>query len=151
MFEKFGTVYPETAYYVSLEGVTNTDKQDIKTMIDAGRYFSMFAPRQSGKTTFLDSIRRTLHKDKTYIIIIINFQKYKSLGKSQFYQLVEEKIYSLLIERLEEIGCEKTESVKDFLNNHHLTDHISFYKLFEQLNRLLLLKVVLIDEFDGIR
>ncbi len=152
VYEKLGAVYPETAYYVKLEGVTNTDNQDIKTMIDAGRYFSMFAPRQSGKTTFLDSIRRTLHNDKTYIIIIINFQKYKNLKKSRFYQLIEKKIYSLLIERLEEIECEKTGTVKHFLDNHHLTDHISFFKLFEQLNRILLLKkiVVLIDEFDGI-
>ena len=51
-FEKSGTVNPEVSYYVPLENVVNSDKQDIQTMIDRGRYFSIFAPRQSGKTTF---------------------------------------------------------------------------------------------------
>lgn len=44
-FEKSGTVNPETTYYVPLENVVNTDNQDMKTMVDLGRYFSIFAPR----------------------------------------------------------------------------------------------------------
>ena len=51
-FEKSGVVDPKASYYVSMENVTNMDKQDIKTMVNLGRYFSIFAPRQSGKTTF---------------------------------------------------------------------------------------------------
>ena len=51
-FEKSGVVDQKASYYVSMENVTNMDKQDIKTMVDLGRYFSIFAPRQSGKTTF---------------------------------------------------------------------------------------------------
>jgi hypothetical protein len=57
IFENAGTVNPEGAYYVTLENVTNTQKQSLQTMIDRGRYFSMFAPRQSGKTTFLEEKR----------------------------------------------------------------------------------------------
>ena len=49
MFENSGTVNPQTSYYVPLENVTNTKKQDMKTMVDMVRYFSIFAPRQSGK------------------------------------------------------------------------------------------------------
>ncbi len=63
IFEFSGSVHPEGAYYVPLENVTNTYKQDIKTMVDKGRYFSIFAPRQSGKTTLLAGIHRELHKD----------------------------------------------------------------------------------------
>jgi hypothetical protein len=51
-FENSGTVDPEESYYVPLDNVTNTKNQDIKPMVDRGRYFSMFAPRQSGKTTY---------------------------------------------------------------------------------------------------
>jgi len=51
-FEKSGAVDPEASYYVPFDNVVNSDNQDIKTMIDRGRYFSIFAPRQSGKTTF---------------------------------------------------------------------------------------------------
>jgi hypothetical protein len=50
-FEKSGSVDPEASYYIPLENVVNRDNQDIKTMVDRGRYFSIFAPRQSGKTT----------------------------------------------------------------------------------------------------
>jgi hypothetical protein len=51
-FEKSGRVDASASYYVQLENVTNMDKQDLKTMVDRGRYFSIFAPRQSGKTTY---------------------------------------------------------------------------------------------------
>jgi hypothetical protein len=53
IFENSGSVNTKEAYYVPLDNVTNTLNQDIKTMVDQGRYFSIFAPRQSGKTTFL--------------------------------------------------------------------------------------------------
>jgi hypothetical protein len=152
IFENSGTVIPEGAYYVRLENVTNSQGQDIKTMVDRGRYFSMFAPRQSGKTTFLEGIRAELHKDKTYAAIILSFQKYKNLDIPRFYSLLEEKFHRQLITRLEEVECEKTETVKQFLNSFHLTDHISLSKLFEELNRVIQFKkiVVFIDEFDGI-
>jgi len=37
-------------------------KQDIKTLVDLGRYFSIFAPRQSGKTTFFEDFCHELEK-----------------------------------------------------------------------------------------
>ena len=43
IFENSGSVNTEIAYYVLLDNVTNTMKQDLKTMVDMGRYFSIFA------------------------------------------------------------------------------------------------------------
>ena len=62
-FEKSGIVDPKASYYVQLENVTNMDNQDLKTMVDRGRYFSIFAPIQSGKTTFLEGFCLELGKD----------------------------------------------------------------------------------------
>ncbi|NIM11978.1 MAG: hypothetical protein GTO45_07660 [Candidatus Aminicenantes bacterium] len=151
-FEKSGPVNPEQSYYVTLENVVNTDNQDIKTMVDLGRYFSIFAPRQSGKTTFFEEFCSELHNDPTYVAIILCFQDYKNLDITRFYSLIEMEFYEQLINRLKEIRCEKTEAVEQFLKNHHLTDHISFRLLFEQLNRIIEFKkiVIFIDEFDGI-
>jgi len=151
-FEKSGLVNPEASYYVPLENVANSDKQDIKTMVDRGRYFSIFAPRQSGKTTFLKGIRSTLHKDPAYVLILLSFERYKDLEKNQFYELIEEELYSRLINRLRETNCEKTGKVEQFLNSHYLTGHISFGRLFAGLNRIIEFKkiVIFIDEFDGI-
>ncbi|MCP5107932.1 MAG: hypothetical protein GY950_31375, partial [bacterium] len=151
-FEKKGVVVPETSYYVPLENVVNSDNQDIKSMVDEGRYFSIFAPRQSGKTTFLEETREQLHKDPTYIVVIISFQKYQQLEKTRFYELLEIALYRQLVTRFREVNCEKTETIEQFLNNHHLTDHITFTQLFDKLNRIIQLKkiVIFIDEFDGI-
>ncbi len=152
IFEGSGVVNPEESYYVPLENVTNTNKQDIQTMIDRGRYFSIFAPRQSGKTTFFKETCRQLHNNPTYVAIILSFQDYQDLDKTQFYALIERSLYSQLIKRLKEVDCEKCEAVNRFLDHHHLTDHISFRFLFEELNQLIQFKkiVIFIDEFDGI-
>jgi hypothetical protein len=152
IFEGAGFVNPDESFYVPMENVTNRNKQDIKTMIDRGRYFSIFAPRQSGKTTFFTETRNQLHDDPTYVAIILSFQDNKDLDKTQFYALIERYLYTQLIDRLKEVVCEKIEPVNRFLENHHLSDHISFRLLFEELNRILQFKkiVIFIDEFDGI-
>jgi hypothetical protein len=151
-FEDSGTVNPEISYYVPLDNVCNFDKQDIKTMMDLGRYFSIFAPRQSGKTTFIEELCTQLHRDPTYVAVLLSFQEYKNLDKQEFYAEIEKYFYSQLITRLRQVNCEKTEAVQQFLNQHHLTNNVSFKALFEGLNDLLQFKkiVVFIDEFDGI-
>ena len=62
--EKSGIVDPSASYYVQLENVTNMDNHDLKTIIDRGRYFSIFAPkmrtraRASTKKIFLSLPKR---------------------------------------------------------------------------------------------
>jgi len=126
MFEYSGVVNPKESYYVPLENVINTYKQDIQTMIDRGRYFSIFAPRQSGKTTFLTEIRNQLHTEPTYVTIILSFQRYNDLNKTKFYALIEKALYSQLSNRLREVGCLKFEEIQQLLARHHLVDHLSF-------------------------
>ncbi len=151
-FENSGTVDPNASYFVRLENVTNTNKQDIKTMVDRGRYFTIFAPRQSGKTTFLKETCRSLQIDPTYAAITLSFQEYNSIDKVRFYSLIGKNFSAQLTARLKQVNCEKTEAVERFLSDYQITDHLSFKHLFEELNRIILLKkiVIFIDEFDGI-
>ncbi|MCK4766235.1 MAG: AAA-like domain-containing protein [Candidatus Aminicenantes bacterium] len=151
-FEKKGVVNPRTSYYVLLENVVNSDKQDMKTMVDLGRYFSIFAPRQSGKSTFLEQICSELHRDPTYAVILLSFQNLKNVDKREFYKEIEKVLYARLKNRLREVNCKKCAVVESFLENHHLKDHLSFMHLFEELNRIIEFKkiTVFIDEFDGI-
>ena len=109
-FEKSGVVDPEISYYVPLKNVVNRDKQEIQTMIDRGRYFSIFAPRQSGKTTFFEEICSQLHNDPTYAAIILSFEQYTDLTKPQFYALLEKTLYTQLIDRLSEVDCKKIDA-----------------------------------------
>jgi GTPase SAR1 family protein len=151
-FEKSGSVNPKASYYVSLENVVNKDKQDIKTMVDSGRYFSIFAPRQSGKTTFLKRFCQNLEKDRSYIPILLSFERYSKLDVKTFYGQIQKYLYRGLIDRVTSLDCDKSDEIKSFLSHHQLTGHLSFSHLFEELNRIIQLKkiIVFIDEFDGI-
>ena len=151
-FEKSGVVDPKASYYVPLENVTNMDNQDIKTMVDLGRYFSIFAPRQSGKTTFFKEFCRRLEKDRTYVPILLSFQDYKSLQTQRFYNLIQKSVYRQLINRLTLVECPRLDVIKSFIGTCTISDHISFRELFEELNRIVEQKkiVIFIDEFDGI-
>lgn len=121
-------------------------------MVDRGRYFSIFAPRQSGKTTFLKRFCHGLENDRTYIPILLSFERYSELSVEKFYGQVQKSLYKQLIDRLTILECDKLDETKTFLESHDLTDHISFGNLFEELNRIIQLKkiIVFIDEFDGI-
>jgi len=151
-FEKSGVVDPGASYYVPLKNVTNMDNQDIKTMVDLGRYFSIFAPRQSGKTTFFEGFCHELEKETTYMAILLSFQDYKNLNSQRFYQLIQKDLYKQLVNRLADVDCPRLDAVRAYLDTHNIFDHICFRELFEELNRMIKLKkiVIFIDEFDGI-
>ena len=152
MFEDAGTVDPKMSYHIELENVTNTKGQGIKTLVDRGRYFSIFAPRQSGKTTFFKDFSSKLEKDPAYISMLLSFQAYKNIGGQRFYQLIQKEIYNQLVNRLHAVNCSKLNAVKACLDSHNLTDHISLSELFEELNHIIEFKkiIIFIDEFDGI-
>jgi AAA domain-containing protein len=152
IFEDSGTVDSKMSYHVELENVVNTKNQDIKTMVDMGRYFSIFAPRQSGKTTFFKGFSSKLEKDPAYVSVFLSFQAYKNLDSQRFYRLIQKEIYNQLINRLNAVNCSKLDAIKVCLDSHNLTDHISLSELFEELNRIIEFKkiVIFIDEFDGI-
>ena len=151
-FEKSGVVDPKASHYVSMENVTNMDNQDIKTMVDLGRYFSIFAPRQSGKTTFFEAFCHELEKDTAYVAILLSFQDYKNLNSQRFYQLIQKDIYRQLVSRLAHVDCPRLDAVRAYLDSHNISDHTCFRELFEELNQMVKFKkiVIFIDEFDGI-
>jgi hypothetical protein len=152
IFECSGSVNPESSYYVPLDNVTGAYRRDLKNLVDRGRYISIFAPRQSGKTTLLLRFCEYLHKDRTYIAILLSFQKYRDLSVERFYSQIQSSLYRQLIDRLTLPDRDEPGDIKTVLDRHRLTDHNSLANLFEELNRVIRLKkiVIFIDEFDGI-
>ena len=82
---RFGTqgrVYPERHYVVS----RTEEIADFIDRIKDGRYVVLFAPRQTGKTTFfrfaLDTLTAT---SSLYFPIQLNFEAYKNLSAADFY------------------------------------------------------------------
>jgi len=151
-FEEQGFVSPEKCYFIPFENVVNTKNQDMKTMVNLGRYFSIFAPRQSGKTTFFYDFCRSIENDPLYIIILMSFQAYQTISSENFYKMIDKTINKQLIKRLTSVKCNEVNAVKKYMNDNSVSDHLSFYQLFENLNDIIQNKkiVIIIDEFDGV-
>ncbi|KPA17200.1 Toll-Interleukin receptor domain protein [Candidatus Magnetomorum sp. HK-1] len=151
-FENSGLVIPNQSFHVYLENVTNTANENIRAMVDRGRYFTIFAPRQSGKTTFFYDFCRSIEGDPFYITILLSFQTCKKLSETEFYEKMNKDIQSQLLERLKTIKCKEFEAVEQCMHARPIFNHISFYTFFENLNKIITHKkiAIFIDEFDGI-
>ena len=148
-FETRGPVYPEDNYVVA-----RTDELvDFMNRLKRGRYIVLFAPRQTGKTTFFRNALNALEdQESTYFPIQLNFEGYVDTNATVFYaSLCEEickQIKNVFQKRQQNLG----DSLNRFLASAEITEHISMRKFFEDLGCLLEKQrfVMIIDEFDGI-
>ncbi|KPA16762.1 hypothetical protein MHK_003021 [Candidatus Magnetomorum sp. HK-1] len=136
-FEKSGLVIPDQSFHVYLENVTNTDNENIQTMVDKGRYFTIFAP---------------IEDDPYYIAILLSFQTYQNLSDSEFYKIINKNIKKQITDRLKTLNCKELDDVTQCFHEFPIVSHTSFYDLFEMLNDIIHQKkiIIFIDEFDGI-
>ena len=78
-FQTRGPVDPTRNYVVP-----RTDEiADLVDRIHDGRYIVIFAPRQTGKTTFFQWTLEAL--DDSYLPIQLNFEDYKNRSSEEFY------------------------------------------------------------------
>lgn len=56
-----------------------------QALVDQGRYFTIFAPRQAGKTTYFQILLRHL-AETNYTPVWISFEGLKTLTRAEFYQ-----------------------------------------------------------------
>ncbi|RKU09907.1 hypothetical protein C6503_20420 [Candidatus Poribacteria bacterium] len=153
---RFGTqgrVYPGRHYIVS----RTEEIADIITRIEEGRSIVLFAPRQTGKTTFfrfaLDALTAT---SSTYFPIQLNFEAYKNLSPSDFYDAFYKRVRKEIEQVFQERGHMPADALTRFLDSTKLTNHISMMEFFEEFAGFLDAQygeqkvVLIIDEFDGI-
>lgn len=147
-FNYTGPVYPDEHYIVKRDEIFYSFKE----MVDEGKYFTIFAPRQMGKTTFLKQTIDRLNEDTYYIGVNIDFERYIPFGEEKFYQVLKKDLYKALIERLESIECERIEEVKNIFKDKSVENNEDFYELIEVLGNIIPDKkiVLLIDEFDAV-
>ena len=149
---RFGTqgpVNPEENYVVP----RTTEIADFLTRVKDGKYIVLFAPRQTGKTTFFRWALDTLAaEDATYFPIQLDFQVVRNTAPATFYK----RLYHLMRTEIEIVfrrrGETQSEALTQFLANTNLTDAFSLMTFFQQLSSFLTEKrvVVIVDEFDGI-
>lgn len=148
-FETRGPVNPEKHYVVARAEET----ADFIERIKLGRYIVLFAPRQTGKTTFFRSVLNSLvSEDQEHFPIQLNFDTYPDLTASEFY----ESLYEDLREEIENVfqrqNRNPSDRLKNFLDDTILTNAFSMRRFFSNFGRILNNQrvVLIIDEFDGI-
>lgn len=150
-FETRGPVSPEDNYVVA----RTEELSDFIDRLDKGRYVVLFAPRQTGKTTFFHRALETLPAD-VYFPIQIDFQSSNHLEPAEFYEGLYEDIRDEIEGVFQKRGSSSSAALREFLDNTKITNHLSMRRFFRRFSNFLELhyqgqKVVLvIDEFDGI-
>ncbi|MDD9974441.1 MAG: AAA-like domain-containing protein [Candidatus Poribacteria bacterium] len=153
-----GRVRPEYHYIVP----RTEEIIDFISRVKNGKYIVLFAPRQTGKTTFFRlALEALVAEDPTYFPIQLDFQTMHNAPPLTFYHQLHYQINRQIKSVFQNRGEVPSEALTQFLENTTLTDHFSMEAFFENLEsfldndfrnqRLASTKVVLlIDEFDGI-
>jgi ABC-type ATPase with predicted acetyltransferase domain len=148
-FETRGSVDPIRNYVVPRA----EEIADLAQRIKDGRYIVIFAPRQTGKTTFfrwaLDALEAS---DKTYFPIQLDFEEYKNLSPATFYGYFHLELCQEILNHFQERQSLPSEALRQFLENSKITDHVSMRAFFKHPSDYLKNQkfVIIIDEFDGI-
>lgn len=155
---KFGTHGPVNAkdnYVVS----RNDELTDYINRVEKGRYIVLFAPRQTGKTTFFKNAHQTfIENEDSFFPIQLNFEEYQNRTTEVFYGDLFEDIK----EEIEYVFARQnrvpSQELFTFLSNVLVYDHVSLRRFFRQLpnylkgdsSRIYPRIILTIDEFDGI-
>ena len=149
---RFGTqgrVYPEDHYVVP----RTAEVADFINRVKEGRYIVLFAPRQTGKTTFFQlALAELTAKDTTYFPIQLNFEVYEDCTSSEFYESLTNDIHEKIIDVFQEREQALPKALTDLLETTHLTNQLSQRQFLKTLGKVLEDQriVLIIDEFDAI-
>ena len=154
-----GPVNAQEHYIVS----RSEEIADFIKRVEEGRYIVLFAPRQTGKTTFFRDALAALvagsasvEQTMAYFPIQLNFDVYKNLDLATFYGHLYEQMREEIETVFQRRGCVPSEALRGFLERTTLTNHLSMMTFFKRFARFLEAEyegqqvVVVIDEFDGI-
>jgi type II secretory pathway predicted ATPase ExeA len=130
-FNTSGPCDPALHYTVMREALMLEGKKKV----NKGRFFTLFAPRQAGKTTFFKLLLNELEKDFT--TVWISFENLKTASKAEFYQALNHKLHR---------GLSKYEIQSELIIHSAISLDQFFEKTSDQSKPL----VLVIDEFEGI-
>ena len=152
---RFGTegrVYAGTHYVVS----RTEEIADFIERIKQGRYIVLFAPRQTGKTTFFRWAIETLTtQDSTYFPIQLNFEEYEEYTAVDFYASLCREIRKEIERVFQKREAAPSDALVQFLADAEITEHVSMREFFEEFAQHLIYHnyqriILIIDEFDAI-
>ena len=148
-FETRGPVYPEDNYVVA----RTDERTDFVNRLKMGRYVVLFAPRQTGKTSFFRNALTTLEDEgDTYFPIHLNFEGYVDSDANTFYRSLGKEICKEIKRVFQKRRENPSDKLNSYLANVQITEPVSMREFFENLGNLLEDQrfVMIIDEFDSI-
>jgi hypothetical protein len=131
IFNTSGPCDPDHHYTVMREALVATGQ----ALVEQGRFFTIFAPRQAGKTTYFQLLFRHL-KPRGYLPIWISFEGLKTLTRDEFYQALTVYLQDELV-------------VQGIHVDLPLKNQIDLQLYLRQVSAQSLL-VLVIDEFEAI-
>lgn len=135
-FNTLGPVYADRHYHVNRLAV----KAELRNRIDKGRYLTLNASRQTGKTTLFREVIEELEASGDYFGILLDFEALADFDKAHFY---EELAYALA--RWRELNQPTAPEPTP------MRHHGDFLRWLRACVRLFSKKgVLIIDEFDSI-
>jgi len=132
-FNTSGPCDPSKHYTVMREALLATGKR----MVEQGRYFTIFAPRQSGKTTYFRLLSERIAEDGHYLPVWISIEGLKTLDRPQFYRALEHRLRSQLKE-------------SDIQVNTTITDQFTLELFLEEVYAGKRGLVLILDEFEDV-
>ncbi|MDM8562317.1 AAA-like domain-containing protein, partial [Candidatus Marithioploca araucensis] len=129
-FNTSGPCNPALHYTVMREALIAEGQEKVRK----GRYFTLFAPRQTGKTTYFQLLLEAV-KAENFTPIWISFENLNTVESELFYQSLNSQIHQELAEH----GIELKQSI---------TNPVDLVNFFEQIKTQSI--VLVIDEFEGI-
>ena len=131
-FNTSGPCDPKIHYTVMREELVAIGQE----MVDNGLYFTLIAPRQSGKSTYFQLLFDNL-KEQDYIPIWVSFESLKTINKNKFYDTFGDELQEEL-------------SLFDIDIDYPITDQVDLQKYFKKLTEQPKKIVLVIDEFEDI-
>ena len=112
-FSTYGPVNPQDHYVVS----RTEELADFIKRVKLGRYIVIFAPRQTGKTTFFQWALDALAADtgETYFPIEVNFEVYEDYTAPDFYASLYKRIYEEIQRVFEKRSIVPSDALSQFL------------------------------------
>ncbi len=129
-----GPVNPTDHYVVS----RTEELTDFINRVKEGRYIVLFAPRQTGKTTFFqNALDALMAEEPDYFPIQLNFEVYEDVEPADFYEDLYPDIRVEIANVFQKRGLEPTAELSEFLTQAKITNHLSMGRFFGQLTPLL--------------
>lgn len=130
-FNTFGPCNPQEHYTLLRPALVAQGMAKVRD----GRYFTIFAPRQAGKTTFFQLLLAELEREGRFLPIWISLENAKTLGREKFYEALNHKIHREL-------------KARGITMDFTIREQFSLERFFEELSATPV--VLVIDEFEGV-